>query len=125
MNIKKNSWHYRLYETYGCNPWVPYDICGYTRGVAAGILAVCFLILISSLFGSIIIDFLMWSYINLFVGNLELSGGAFTFVIAFGFLLAVTLLKLITDSYIGNDNFLTEAYKSHKDKYCIKVKVEE
>ena len=37
----------------------------------------------------------------------------------------ITLLKLITDSYIGNDNFLTEAYNSYKDKYCIKVKVEE
>ena len=124
IKLNRNSWHYRLYDKYANNFHEPYDICGYTQGVILGAITVFFITLISIVASIAVGDFLLWSYFNLFVGSVGMETPAAIFLMFAAFGVIIFGIGTFQDYSKFHDNFVTSAYRSYKDKYCIKVEVE-
>ena len=68
--------------------------------------------------------FLLWSYFNLFVGSVDMEPPAVILLIFSAFAVIIFGIGTFQDYSKFHDNFVTSAYRSYKDKYCVKVEVE-
>jgi hypothetical protein len=124
IKLNRNSWHYRLYECYANNYLEPNDICVYTQNVILGAITVFFIMLVAIVASIAVGDFLLWSYFNLFVGSVDMEKPAAIFLIFSASAVIIFGIGTFRDYSKFHDNFVTSAYRSHKDKYCVKVEVE-
>ena len=124
IKLNRNSWHYRLYEYYANNYHEPNDICVYTQNVILGAITVFFITLVAIVASFAVGDFLLWSYFNLFVGSVGMETPAAIFLIFSAFAVIIFGIGTFQDYSKFHDNFVTSAYRSYKDKYCVKVEVE-
>ena len=124
IKLNRNSWHYRLYECYANKYFEPNDICVYTKNVILGAITVFFITAIAVVASIAVGDFLLWSYFNLFVGSVDMETPAAIFLMFAAFAILIFGIDTFQDYSKFHDNFVTSAYRSYKDKYCVKVEVE-
>ena len=112
MKINKNSWHYRLVESvdvvslYGRR-----DICSYTRAVIGTI----FILFVDLMLFGMLLAILAKLFYESPVGTATALG-----VAILGFYLAFRIVRSVDDPK-KEPGFVKQAYRSWKDKYCIRV----
>lgn len=140
MDIKKDSWHYRLAYIYGSSQrdrdWFDHEasnICSYTRKVVWGAIKALIFACAIALFFSMIVDSFMYIYFMIVgpffdvhvLGIFPLVFVAFaTFsvtLIILGNLVKAGLYKLSSKNTPKKPSFVIEAYKAFKGKYCSKL----
>lgn len=123
--IDKNSWHYRLYESYGGNRYEPQTICDYTNGVLLGTFVAFCITLIGGFFSVGAVDFFIWVYVNHFIGKVEInaSGEVFAFLMTFGSIALAFILMIGNAPKFIRESFPFMAYISLRNQFCVKVKV--
>lgn len=140
ITLNKNSWHYRLADKYTQRGvWDDGEnICLYTKQVLKGSVWALFLTFILSFVVLSFMDFFIWLYVSISTGlwttPRELSGFAIVIillsacgVVAYIGVQTIEWLKESDNRFaqktssMVNPSFISEAYKSFKNKYCIKV----
>jgi hypothetical protein len=139
IKINRNSWHYHIIKTYTDRrpEWIG-SICQYNRNVLLGILNIFYIIFFTSLTLVILLSPIFYGILYLIYGMPpgELEGtfvvfGVTGYVMIIGFYIAHLLTERkenklyemkengieIKDSYIG------AAWKSFKDKVCVKIEI--
>lgn len=142
--IKKDSWHFHIVDTYSSG-WNIYDpdnnICSYTKAVLKGVFAIVMISLVGGLATACIGDALIfWTIV---VANMRyfdepsiwgVFGTAIVSVLTFMFgAFAIKdwydtrrIRKLHQpEGERKQPGFIVAAYRSIKDKYCIKAELEQ
>jgi hypothetical protein len=134
LKIKKDSWHYKLAKFGARHGYVPYssDICSYTKHVIWGLLLgfMAFLAIFTFICGiGNTLAFL--AAISVYGIWLEPDWPAQVILIlsiSVGLFLLVFLIYPIVDNIVNSDyntdKFVPSAYRSFKNKFCIKVEIE-
>ena len=141
LTFNKNSWHFLLatkvagynapysYEGYICGDSA--DICTYTRHVMGGLLLLTFAGLLIAGVGFILSNILLGIWFSIMLGMFffsEVGTVGLVFIGAGGGLFG---LKTLINWYVDRsssaetierpDGFVKHAYKSWKEKYCLKI----
>ena len=142
IKINKNSWHYHVATKYtdGNIYWVK-SICEYNRRVFMGLASICLIILASSLALLILLSPIFYTILYLIYG-LEFDSGSTEsalIVSGIGFyfgILGIYITHLLTDREYNKayemtengierkDSYIKSAWKSFKNKVCVKVEFE-
>jgi hypothetical protein len=133
LTFNKRSWHYTIAKFGGFDRWEDQDLCTYTNKFIRGLFQ-------SALIGIAIaiVGFGLWNFIFGIIFSIMASafvmndvGCIFGVVI---FILSVSVLIGIACRHyeekqqyrlVKPDGFVKNAYKGWKEKYCIKVVVQE
>ena len=127
LTFNKNSWHYKLAALN--NDWHSTDICSYSKSVIIGLLG-CIILFIGAIGYSItVMWFLMACLVSVKTGinviDTQAIAGA---VMLFGPFAVFGMFKYLDSptSYKKKpDSFITTAYKSYKEKFCVKIEFTE
>lgn len=135
--VNENSWHYHLATKYGnMKYWLTEDICTYTQSVILGLIKAALMTLLLAVVVGSVVSFWMYLLVSAIVGHIatiENGFGMFGGVIhaiVFGAIAVVNLVlgfewcvNKITGKVraIAHTGFVKAAYRSWKDKYCIRV----
>jgi len=142
IKINKNTWHYQVATkyTYRDIHFVE-SICEYNRRVFMGLAAICLIILASSLALLILLSPIFYTVLHLIYG-LEFdsdSTESALIVAGIGFymgILGIYIAHLLTEREYKKvyempengierkDSYIKSAWKSFKDKVCVKVEFE-
>ena len=132
LNFKVNSWHHQISKFGGLNYMPNTDMCEYVKRFTFGILLMLLLIVIGSLTGALVIETVLGLAFSLFFGVWIMS--------AAGEILLITLAACVicvstagsyaftrrsVDKVKNKDNFVANAYRGLKDKYCAKISFSE
>lgn len=132
LEINTNSWHYKLATLVGYRSWGQgSDICTYTRKVMLGILLILLITAAYTLATFILVDIVLGLIFSAIAG-MWLMGQLGSVV-----LLSCAMVGTFIGMFVGMgysieryneynrtarpDGFIKEAYKSWKDKYCLKL----
>jgi len=130
LTLNTNSWHYKFATFGGFNRYKSQDICTYTRRIAQAMIGIVML--------SFIAMFLTWAAVEMIMGMaFSLYYGVYLFsnMGELGLLLFVAVMIVIATFFTVwvahdvilnraervSDNFVSHAYKSWKNKYCVGV----
>lgn len=130
LTIKRDSWHHKLAKLHDryFDGYSEIDICSYTRLVLVGLLK--FLVALAGLIFILIcvFDLVMWLGFCIFYK--EFLDPRFPAMVGFSFAMAAGIIGvafggevLIRNHSFADDNFLYTAYRSFKDKFCVKVTI--
>jgi hypothetical protein len=135
--FRKDSWHYRIASFGGFDRMSNQDICTYTRRFLFGICLGALVFAIFLFLSKTIIDVVLGLAFSLIYSawimtSLGTAGVIIIVTIGILFLmgLGINYLRDLKDAARNKnsdkpDGFVKHAYKSWKDKYCLKVKIEE
>ena len=128
MKIKKDGLIYRLAYVYN-QGWHrsdekhETDICTLTRRVLGGLVIVSLITVVASYVSYCVIDALMALYFWLTTGFFEVGLGILTFIVTSGF---VAILALFAGaSAMSEADVVRQMIASHRDRYCVKVEIEQ
>jgi hypothetical protein len=142
IKINQNSWHYHVATTYtdGNVRWAT-SICEYNRKVFMGLVSICLIILASSIALLALLAPIFYIILYLIYG-LQIDPGSdenawilFGLVCYLG-ILVIYLIHLFTEwkqekldeecrtGIERKDSYIKSAWKSFKDKVCVKVEWE-
>lgn len=138
LTFNKNSFHYKLAEFGGLDKWNSYDICSYTRRVVVGMLLMCVLGSIFAFLANIIIQVVLgigfsfwyrqdlfsdWGKAGMIMIVTSAAGGIILFVPQMLWRAYQNRQARIAglDLPVKPDGFIKTAYKSHKQKYCLRI----
>ena len=128
MKIKKDGLIYRLAYVYN-QGYVrdrekrETDICTLTRRVLGGLFMVSVITLIASYVSYCVLDSLLALYFWITTGFFEVGLGIATFIVVTGF---VALLALFAGaSAVSEVGVVRQMIASHRDRYCVKVEIEQ
>ena len=143
LTFSKNSWHYYLAKLAYDKPYdevlsdVCPDICTYMRYVALGLFILLGMGVVIAAAGFILSHVILGIIFSLFYGVLMFTPEAIA-ALLLGTILGVGFLshklfkmrqeKLLSTEYrnrIRHDGFAKNAYKSWKEKFCVKVEFRE
>jgi hypothetical protein len=140
MELKRNSWHYRIAHNYGgleprySSTVKAYatDLCTYTQKFAKGLLGIALLSLGIGLVGWAVLDFALWLYVITTHGDVAPQFGALFTILALivgtsaavlGVLLNLAMEFMHRARY--NEwrppSAAAAAYQAWKDKYCLVI----
>ena len=134
LKIKKDSWHYKLAKFGDSHGYIPYssDICSYTKHVIWGlllgfmafvaILAFIYCIGDALAFLAVISVYGIWfepGWPAQVILILIITVGLFSL-----FFVIYPIVDNIVNSDSNTDKFVPSAYRSFKNKFCIKVEIE-
>ena len=128
MKIKKDGLIYRLAYVYNqgyVSTWEKQetDICTLTRRVLGGLFMVSVITLIASYVSYCVLDSLLALYFWITTGFFEVGLGITTFIVVTGF---VALLALFAGaSAVSEVGVVRQMIASHRDRYCVKVEIEQ
>lgn len=131
--LNVNSWHYKLAESVGYDP-DNNDICSYTRRVIVGIFCLVALIVFiaatSAAISFLLVHMVLGAYFYFAYGLVP----AFEFFFGWGIVIVsaicaacnLSYLKLKERKYLRDTeekepSFFVTAYRSWKDKFCVKL----
>lgn len=130
ITLKTKSWHYRLASSYGTLSKYDdvTDICYYTRQVIKGFFLAVFMTAILSIVGICVIDMFMGIGFSIAYGVMlmqipGLIAISMISVISILFAFAFTADKVHEYNRNKQPGFVGTAYRSWKDKFCVKVKL--
>lgn len=126
VTFNTNSWHYKLASTYtSFSPYIHTDICSYTRKVVLSFFSLAMIALASVFIGWGIIDVALWAwffYHGYFLGLMGPGIVTISLSIAVLIIAGDTLLSSLRHYKTQKEpGFIRKAYRSWKDKYCVKV----
>jgi hypothetical protein len=138
ITLNKNSWHYRLATEYGgYTTYDGQDICTYTKSIIGSLVVIAFCLLLFSFFSMLIIHFGLGIVFSFITGTLffsEMGWAAFAIFIVFGggaaslwiifYLRDRRREQIERDGLLDHDGFLKHAYRSWKEKYCVRISFE-
>ena len=133
LTFNKNSWHHAIAKFGGFNSWSDQDLCTYTRKFTRGLFG-AFLI-------GLVIAFLGFGMSHLIFGIIfSIMAGTWV-TTEFGTVFGMVLLALAlfigigasVDKYRDShenkprkpDGFVKNAYKGWKEKFCIKINIQD
>lgn len=137
FKIKRNSWHFWLAKQGGFNEYSSQDICTYLRRMIAGSLNVTLKAALAA-FALAAAGLILWSLWEalwwLFAGSGTASNaaqcGLAILVIVAASILFIALVRLRwwwnsrRVQQLKEPGFITLAYRSVKDKTCVKIELE-
>lgn len=141
IKIDKNSWHYHIVYKYtdGNPKWIG-SICEYNKQLLFGMLSILMIIIISSFLWSVLLAPIFYGILYLIYGLPIEFGSDISSIIGIG----VTFYVLGIGSYIAHllierkenklyemrakgierkDSYIVAAWKSFKDKVCVKIEI--
>ena len=136
LTFNRNSWHYKIaYHIAGYRSWHGSDICTYTRYVMGALfvifigvaLGLCVLYVLFQTLIGIVFSLMTWTWMFTelgFLGLIVLSVLSMIFSVIY-------IKKKIEDKnrevnrIPKPDGFVKNAYKSWKEKYCVRIKFTE
>ena len=126
VRIRRNSWHYKLANSFGGDAAYATDICAYVRLAIVAALLYVFCIAAVIVFSAPLGDFFGWLIAGFKHGFVEPEGLA---IVAIAMLIicgALTIMALIINNWdrISSDTFVGDAYYSLRNKVCFKVRIE-
>ena len=134
MKIKKDSWHYKLANFGDSHGYVPYssDICSYTKHVIWGLLLgfMAFLAILAFIYciGNTLAFLAAISVYGIWFEPGWPAQIILTLIITVGlfslFFVIYPIVDNIVNSDYNTDKFVPSAYRSFKNKFCIKVEIE-
>ena len=130
INLNKSSWHYQLATAYGSlhkNETVT-DICYYTRQVIKGVFLAVFITCLISVAAFCVIDMFMGIGFSIAYGAMLMNTPGLVVLILIFSIGALCALALASDKVSKSNRnkepgFVRTAYRSWKDKFCVKVKL--
>ena len=128
MKIKKDGLIYQLAYVYNQGWFREHekqetDICTLTRRVLGGLFMVSVITLITSFVSYCVFDSLLALYFWITTGFFEVGLGITTFIVVTGF---VALLALFAGaSAVSEVGVVRQMIASHRDRYCVKVEIEQ
>ena len=130
ISLKTKSWHYRLATAYGSLSTYAEttDICDYTRQVLKGVFIAVFMTAIISVAALCVIDMLMGIGFSIAYGVMLMNPPgliALILIIALGIIFSIAFAADKMNETVRNTQpgFVRTAYRSWKDKFCVKVKL--
>ena len=130
FDVNTKSWHYRLASKYPeMRPGD--DICAYSRSVLRGLIVACFIVIAISAVLAMLIDTLLFLYF-IITGPLiqphELAIAFMAIMAVIAYIFGSSMLdewehrraRAVKD-HISSPSFITQAYNSWKEKYCVKL----
>ena len=143
MKINKKSWHYHIVETYtdGNPHWIG-SICEYNRRVLLGIFNIALIIFVSSILLMCILSPIFYGILYLIYGDagitmvsnegVIIAFGIFSYImtILFYFMFFYTqwrdsrIEEYLNGERIRKESYIGAAWKSFKDKVCVRVEFE-
>ena len=128
MKIKKDGLIYRLAYVYN-QGWHrsdekhETDICTLTRRVLGGLVIVLLITLITSFVSYCVFDSLLALYFWITTGFFEVGLGIGAFIVIMGF---GALLALVAGAgAVSEVDVVRQMIASHRDRYCVKVEIQE
>ena len=128
MKIKKDGLIYQLAYVYNQGWFREHekqetDICTLTRRVLGGLFMVLLITLITSFVSYCVLDSLLALYFWITTGFFEVGLGIATFIVVTGF---VALLALFAGaSAVSEVGVVRQMIASHRDRYCVKIEIEQ
>lgn len=130
LTASNNSWHFKLAKIGGLNAWRPqHDICSYTRHCIYGALLVLLIMASSVGIANILVhtilsvSFSLWYMENLF-SELGIMGSVLFCGVSITALIVYHVNRYHEREYVCKpDGFIVSAYKSYKNKYCLKIDI--
>lgn len=138
FEINTKSLHYRLATVYGGydSYYRGSDICSYTRHIMMGLLGILCLIILLSFLSFALFDIVVGTIFSIIAGMFIMGPiGQILLIIMTAIIITFLLAGMVSviknkyyeyknkkNSAPEPDGFIKTAYKSWKDKYCIKVK---
>jgi len=128
MKIKKDGLIYRLAYVYNqgwhrSDETHETDICTLTRRVLGGLLIATTITVVASYVSYCMLDSLLALYFWITTGFFEVGLGITTFIVVTGF---VALLALFAGaSAVSEVGVVRQMIASHRDRYCVKVEIEQ
>ena len=133
IKINRKSWHYHIAQTYtdGNAEWTS-SLCEYNTKVIMGFVSILCIIFFTSIAGVMLLSPIFYGILYLIYGmSPEGSGeicvvfGGFSYLLIIGFYVA----HLITERRVEmaengiqiKDSYISAAWKSFKNKVCVKV----
>lgn len=143
MKINKKSWHYHIVKTYtdGSPHWIE-SICEYNRRVLLGIFNILMIIFVSSILLICALSPIFYGILYLIYGDAGMTllsnDGSIVFVgilmyimaILFYFMFLYTqwrdsrIEEYLNGERIRKESYIGAAWKSFKDKVCVRVEFE-
>lgn len=135
LTFNKNSLHYKLARLGGVSQWDDTDICAYTRNVLMGILWSVVIVGLFTFASACLIDLLFGIVFSIIYQTMLFTPMAYATMMFIG-VLSVKGFICFCQYQHGKwkmekrnapqtpkvpDGFLKAAYKSHKEKYCVRV----
>jgi hypothetical protein len=134
LKIKKDSWHYKLakFGSFGHIRYYSYDICSYTKDVIKGLLLgfMAFLAILTFIYciGDALAFLAVISVYGIWFEPGWPAQIILTLIITVGLFLLFFVIYPIVDNIVNldynTDKFVPSAYRSFKNKFCIKVEIE-
>ena len=134
LKIKKDSWHYKLAEFGDRHGYIPYssDICSYTKHVIWGLLLgfMAFLAIFAFIcsIGNTLAFLAAISVYGIWFEPGWPAQVILILIITVGLFSLFFVIYPIVDNIVNSDSntvkFIPSAYRSFKNKFCIKVEIE-
>jgi hypothetical protein len=137
--LNKNSWHYRIasqmgsYDCYGDN----HNICAYTKDVIIGLFLLFIIGILIGMLGFVVWHIIFGIIFSIMCGAWMFSAFAeatmvMLLILSFGYSINRGIERFnkwkwskTNPAYKRPDNFITNAYKSLKGKYCVPITFQE
>lgn len=132
FTINRSSWHHKLYN-FGTNRY-PEDFCQYTRGVLVGMFWALVFTALGISATMAVGDFFAWLAASVFHWQFldpQLGAGitAFIMIVVAMFVLAGLIMfgirQVIHRSSEQEPGFIRTAYSSMKNRFCIRVEIQD
>lgn len=128
IDLKADTWYYRLAENAGYSSNSEHNICAFTRSLLVGLIVSAFVILL----GCAVI-----AVISVFLFNMVANPMAFIGLTGWGGAVVIGTYYLLSQFYArytarrrarrfepaAEPGFLTEAWRAWKGKYCAKLRI--
>lgn len=131
LTFNKRTWHYELAKFGGFDRWEDQDLCTYTRKFIRGVFQSLFIGVLIAMFGFGLAHFMLGVIFSAITGAWVMSEIGAVFGLILGVLLLFIAIGASVEKYKDGretrqakpDNFVKNAYKGWKEKYCIKINV--
>ena len=133
LQFDKNSWHYTIAKFGGFNGWSDHDLCTYTHKFMKGlffsaIIGIFIAIVgfgLSNLVFGIIFSIIAGTWVTTEVGNVF---GLILLLLSLFVAVGVSAEKYMESRKLRlrkPDGFVKNAYKGWKEKFCIKINIQD
>lgn len=140
LNFSRNSWHYKLAKIGGLRvyDWEGYavSICDYTTKVIVGLIKFLVGFIVFTALSICLMDAIIWTIVYVSHGftlfNMHFTGYLAACIITVSIILGIMTVLAYCITHLqdkisenisekSHDNFITNAYDSLKNKFCVPV----